>query len=132
MAITEEKKSTKPAAKTKKVAEKTSKTKKKTQIDAFANAKSAYRFLMEPWVTEKTHAVMSLGKYAFKVTKDATKKEVAKAVEGMYGVTVVDVRTVAVRAKKRSYGRFEGKKSGFKKAIVSLKKGDSISFFEGA
>ena len=131
MAIIEEKKNTEKDAKPKKAVAKKAPVKKQ-EISAFANSKEAYRFLLEPWVTEKTHGVMALGKYAFKVTTDATKKQVAKAIEGMYGVTVIDVRTVTVKAKKRSYGRYEGKKAGFKKAIVSLKKGDSISLFEGA
>lgn len=131
MAIIEEKKNTKEEAKSKKASVKKTAAKKQ-EVSAFANSREAYRFLLEPWVTEKTHGAMAFGKYAFKVTSDATKKEIAKAIEGMYGVKVVDVHTVTVRAKKRSYGRYEGKKSGFKKAIVSLKKGDSISLFEGA
>jgi len=131
MAIIEEKKNTENDAKPKKAAAKKAPAKKQ-EMNVFANSKEAYRFLLEPWVTEKTHGVMALGKYAFKVTTDATKKQVAKAIEGMYGVTVIDVHTVTVKAKKRSYGRYEGKKAGFKKAIVSLKKGDSISLFEGA
>lgn len=129
MAIIEEKKNNKEVKPKKAAGKKTSE--KKIQA-AFPGAKIAYKVLLEPWVTEKTHSVMSLGKYAFKVTQEATKKQVAEAIEGMYGVTVTDVRTITVRAKKRSYGRYEGKKAGFKKAIVSLKDGDSITLFEGA
>ena len=71
-------------------------------------------------------------KYTFRVTKAATKKEVKAAIEGFYGVKVTKVSTVNIGAKKRSYGRYVGKKAFLKKATVTLKEGDSIELFKGA
>jgi len=91
----------------------------------------AYRHLIQPWITEKSHSQMASGKYIFKVLKDSDKKKVAMAVETLYGVKVIDVNMVTIPAKSRRYGKSVGKKAGFKKAIVSLKEGDRIEIFEG-
>ncbi|TSD01244.1 MAG: large subunit ribosomal protein L23 [Parcubacteria group bacterium Athens0714_25] len=92
----------------------------------------AYRHLIQPWITEKSHAQMASNKYIFKVLKDSDKKKVAMAVETLYGVNVIAVNMVNIPAKNRRYGKSVGKKAGFKKAIVSLKEGDRIEIFEGA
>ena len=96
------------------------------------NADIAYRVLVEPWITEKTHAAIADNKYTFKVIRSATKMEAKKAIEGIYNVKVEKVTVVNIKAKKRAYSRHEGTKSGFKKATVTLKKGDKIEFFQGA
>ncbi|EKE25519.1 MAG: hypothetical protein ACD_5C00132G0001 [uncultured bacterium] len=75
---------------------------------------------------------MANNKYTFKVTKKATKTQVKRAIEGMYKVKVEKVSVVNVLAKKKAYGRHEGTISGFKKATLTLKKGDKIEFFQGA
>lgn len=106
--------------------------KEKKQALATKDAEVAYRVLVEPWITEKSHAEMARNKYTFKVTAVADKKSVAKAVEGMYGVSVESVNMVTVHPKKRNYGRHVGEKSGFKKATVALKEGDKIEFFKTA
>ncbi len=114
------------------MAPKVEKSKKKKVItETFRNAEVAYRVLVEPWITEKTHANSAIGKYTFKVISKATKKDVSNAVAGMYGVTVIDVNMITVKKKKKSYGRYEGSKAGYKKATVTLKEGESITFFEG-
>ena len=114
------------------MAPKVEKSKKKTDAaEAFQSAEVAYRVLVEPWITEKTHAGSAIGKYSFKVTSKATKKEVAEAIAGMYGITVTGVNMITVKKKKKSYGRYEGAKAGYKKATVTLKEGESITFFEG-
>jgi large subunit ribosomal protein L23 len=92
----------------------------------------AYRYLIEPWITEKSHLQMSANKYIFKVAKNSDKKKVATAIEGLYGVEVVAVNIVNIPSKTRRYGKSVGKKSGYKKAIATLKEGDKIEIFEGA
>jgi large subunit ribosomal protein L23 len=66
----------------------------------------------------------------FEVVKDANKAEIKKAVAALFRVTVLDVRTLVVRGKMRRMGRELGKTRNWKKAIVTLKEGDKIEFFE--
>jgi large subunit ribosomal protein L23 len=87
--------------------------------------------ILEPWVTEKSHAQMAENKYIFRVRNEADKNSVKKAVGAMYNVNVVGVNMISIPAKKRNYGRHQGTKSGFKKAIVKLKDGDKIELFKG-
>lgn len=89
----------------------------------------AYRILIKPRITEKAHTVLGLNKYVFQVSMDATKVLVKKSVEEVYNVTVLSVNTVTIPAKKRNFGKSSGFKSSMKKAIVTLKKGDSIEIF---
>ena len=91
----------------------------------------AYMVLERPLVTEKAANLGSLNKYAFVVSKDTNKVEVAKAVETVYGVGVKDVNIVRMMGKKVSRGRIRGQRKDWKKAIVTLKKGDSIQIYEG-
>lgn len=88
------------------------------------------QILIEPWITEAATMAQEIGKYVFKVSPDSNKQEIKKAAEEAYKVKVVAVNIVNIPKKARNYGRTPGWKSGFKKAIVTLKKGDSISFFE--
>lgn len=92
----------------------------------------AYRYLIAPWITEKSHSQMASNKYVFKIFKNSNKKNIATAVESLYGVDVIGVNIVNIPSKKRRYGKTVGKKSAIKKAIVSLKEGDKIDIFEGA
>ncbi len=85
--------------------------------------------LIEPCITEATTAMAAFNKYVFKVRKEATKLKIKMAVEKIYGVKVISVRTINTPSKVRFRGRTKGIKSGYKKAIVTLKKGDSIDFF---
>jgi large subunit ribosomal protein L23 len=66
----------------------------------------------------------------FEVAKDANKSEIKKAVAALFRVTVLDVRTMVVRGKIKRMGREFGKTKNWKKAIVTLKEGDKIEFFE--
>ncbi|OGI25902.1 MAG: 50S ribosomal protein L23 [Candidatus Moranbacteria bacterium RBG_13_45_13] len=70
-------------------------------------------------------------KYVFKVNKQAGKFQIKEAVEGYYGVQVLGVNTVKIHPKKRIHGRTTGWKKGFKKAIITLKEGDTIAAVEG-
>lgn len=91
----------------------------------------AYRILVEPWITEAATMAAQMNKYAFKVSQSATKTQIKKAIEDIYGVTVVSVRTMNIAGKTRVRGRVAGKTSGRKKAIVTVKEGESIDVFGG-
>ncbi len=70
-------------------------------------------------------------KVVFEVARDANKIEIRKAIESLFSVNVVDVHTMVVRGKQKRVGRFMGRTPSYKKAIVTLKAGDNIEFFEG-
>jgi large subunit ribosomal protein L23 len=91
---------------------------------------SAYKILIKPRVTEKAHRALALNQYVFRVAKDSTKTSVKRAVESVYGVKVLAVNITVIPAKKRRFGRGIGYKSSFKKAVVTLKDGDAIEFFQ--
>lgn len=91
--------------------------------------------LVSPLITEKmTNLTADTGKYGFLVNTKANKIEIAKAIEKKYQVSVVSVRTInhigKTKTQFRKSGRFEGKTPKFKKAIVTLKKGETIETFE--
>jgi len=67
----------------------------------------------------------------FEVARDANKVEIRKAVEKLWNVNVVAVRTSIVRGKEKRMGRFTGKRSNWKKAVVTIAAGQNIEFFEG-
>ncbi|PIR73208.1 MAG: 50S ribosomal protein L23 [Candidatus Moranbacteria bacterium CG10_big_fil_rev_8_21_14_0_10_35_21] len=91
-----------------------------------------FGILVEPWVTEASTAMMEMNKYVFKVASRAEKGKIKRAVEGLYNVKVIAVNTINIPKKLRNYGNTPGWKSGFKKAIITLKEGDKIELFEGA
>ncbi|TAE48008.1 MAG: 50S ribosomal protein L23 [Bacteroidetes bacterium] len=92
--------------------------------------------LKRPIITERTalYIERDLPKYGFEVDNDATKDEIKAEVERIYEVKVDSVNTMIVRGKKRTRytkrGFFSGKKSNFKKAIVTLEKGFEIDFYK--
>jgi large subunit ribosomal protein L23 len=91
-----------------------------------------HRIIVAPVVTEKTSAAYAARKeYAFRVPPEATKPQIRAAIEALFKVTVTDVRTLVMRAKVRTYGRHSGRRAVWKKAMVSLKAGDTIEVFEG-
>lgn len=87
--------------------------------------------IIKPVVTEKSVSLMELNKYVFKVALSANKIEIKKAVEEIFKVKVVGVNTIRVQGKVKRMGRYEGKTSDYKKAIVQLAEGDHIEVFEG-
>jgi len=91
--------------------------------------KIAYRVLTEPWITEDSSRMMELNKYVFKVSGRSNKKEIVKAVEETYQVKVLKVNVINMPRKSRVQGRTKGWKSGFKKAIVTVKEGEKIDFY---
>jgi large subunit ribosomal protein L23 len=91
-----------------------------------------HRLIVGPVITEKSSAAYQARKeYAFRVDSAATKPQIRAAIEQLFKVTVTDVRTLVVRAKRKSYGRYVGRRPSWKKAIVTLKEGDAIAVFEG-
>jgi len=92
--------------------------------------------IIKPVVTEKSSAQYANEKvYTFQVARDASKPAIRQALQSMFGVTVTDVRTINVRVKERRPGGLgrgrSGRRSAWKKAIVTLKDGDVIPIFEG-
>ena len=89
--------------------------------------------LYRPIVTEKISALNEKGIYAFEVDPHANKIDIARAVTKKFNVTVTNVRTMTVKGKSKTQmtrrGRFTGKTSHYKKAIVTLKEGDKIDLF---
>lgn len=79
-----------------------------------------------PRMTEKTNQAAAAGRYVFKVSNSVNKPVFARAVMRRYGVSVVGVRMLNMPGKERRRGRIIGWKPGFKKAVVTLKKGEKI------
>ena len=91
-----------------------------------------YEVLHRPLITEKNTAIQApIGKYAFEVAEEANKEQNKQAVEKAFKVEVTAVNVVTVPGKTRMLGRRLLPARPWKKAIVSLKPGDSIEFFEG-
>jgi large subunit ribosomal protein L23 len=90
-----------------------------------------YSIIKKPHVTEKTSLGSdSTNTVAIVVDRDANKIEIKQAVESLFKVKVDDVRTVNVAGKVKRVGKNFGKRSNWKKAYVTLQKGQSIDFFE--
>ena len=85
-----------------------------------------YKILKEPHISEKATVLAEENKYVFKVYPQANKIETKKAVENLYGVRVRDVNIINVHRKRRILQGIEGFKTGYKKAIVTLEKGEKI------
>ena len=94
-------------------------------------AKTAYDVVIRPIITEKTSVMMQENKYTFQVPLDANKVEIRQAVEAIFGVKVLSVNTIRVLGKTKRMGRYVGKRSDYKKAIVKLAEGNAIPLFEG-
>jgi large subunit ribosomal protein L23 len=101
------------------------------KVQAVKESPLATRILMRPRITEKSYALNALNQYVFVITKEATKKSVKRAVEEAYSVAVEKVRIVRLPAKTRVFGKNTGTKKAIKKAIISLKKGQTIELFKG-
>jgi large subunit ribosomal protein L23 len=86
-----------------------------------------------PLITEKAERNREATRaFAFEVHREATKVQVKQAVEKLFNVKVVAVRTAVVRGKNKRVGRSVGQRPTWKKAFVTLKAGDTIALFEGA
>ncbi len=87
--------------------------------------------IKKPLITEKAVAQKdTLGRYTFEVSPGASKSAIRAAVEALFKVNVTDVRTMVVRGKVRRISRYFGKRPNWKKAIVTVQKGQKIDIFE--
>jgi large subunit ribosomal protein L23 len=103
-----------------------SKAKKVEAINA-----SLFDIILRPVVTEKSTAGSEHNKLVFVVRKDADKPTIKEAVEKIFGVSVVDVNTVTTKGKQKRFRGILGQRSDVKKAIVTLKQGESIDLAAG-
>ena len=95
--------------------------------------KEPHHIIRRPLITEKSTQLKEANRqYVFEVLEAANKVEIQSAVERLFKVKVTEVRTANVLGKLKRLGRKYGKRPDWKKAIVTLKEGDRIDFFEGA
>jgi len=90
-----------------------------------------YEVIRRPLVTEKSTRLSERSKYVFEVDKRASKDQVRLAVEKAFNVGVIDVNVIRVPGETKRMGKRMVAGPGWKKAIVTLKEGDKIQFFEG-
>ena len=91
-----------------------------------------YEILKKPVITEKSNIQKeTTNQLTFEVDRRANKVEIRRAVERIFNVKVVGVRTMQMRGKIKRFGRVLGKRSNWKKAIVTLAQGEHVEFFEG-
>ncbi len=94
--------------------------------------KEAHEIIKQPLITEKSTKLKEANnQIAFVVDPNANKIEIRQAVEKLFRVKVLRVQTMNLVGKRKRYGRYMGWKSDWKKAIVTLREGDRIEFFEG-
>ena len=87
--------------------------------------------IIRPVVSEKSYVLASTNKYTFRVHANAHKTQIRQAVEDLFGVHVVEVRTMSVKSKPKRRGWTSGRTREWKKAIVEVREGDSIPIFQG-
>lgn len=107
--------------------------------------RAAQSIIKRPLLTEKTARLRETGGAAdrpvegedyaqqvvFEVVRDANKVEIRNAIEALFKVSVTHVRTLVARGKDKRVGKYSGRRPAWKKAVVTLKAGDQIAFFEG-
>ena len=87
--------------------------------------------IIRPVVSEKSYVLASANRYTFRVHPDAHKTQIRQAVEALFNVHVVDVRTMPVKAKPKRRGVTRGRTRTWKKAIVQVRAGETIPVFQG-
>ncbi len=91
-----------------------------------------YQVILKPLLSEKGTRLKEEGnQYLFRVAKNANKVEIKRAIEQLFKVKVLEVRTLHVRGKVKRLGRFQGRQPAWKKAVATLKAGESIELYEG-
>jgi large subunit ribosomal protein L23 len=116
----------------KKVATKAAAEKTEKVVNSEVKVSSiADKVLLRPLVTEKAAIAGSHNQYGFIVAKNATKTGIKKAVEGVYGVKPLAVNVINVSGKEVRFGRSLGRRSDYKKALVTLPQGKTINIHEG-
>jgi large subunit ribosomal protein L23 len=85
--------------------------------------------IIKPIVTEKATRLLEDNKYVFNVMLKATKPQIKQAIEGLFDVSVTKVNTQRLPLKKKRVGKYVGFKPQYKRAVITLKEGDSITLF---
>jgi large subunit ribosomal protein L23 len=93
------------------------------------NPRDLADLVLRPIVTEKATLLLEQNKYVFEVILKASKPEIKAAIESLFEVKVTGVNTIRPPRKKRRVGKFVGYKAQYKRAIVTLAEGDSITLF---
>jgi len=92
----------------------------------------ASQVIIRPVVSEKTYVLAEAGKYTFRVHEKAHKTQIRQAVEELFDVNVVDVRTASVKSKPKRRGYTSGRSRQWKKAVVQVREGQTIPIFGAA
>ena len=93
--------------------------------------RSVYDVIRRPIISEKSTALAEVGnRYVFEVAAQANKQEIREAVQRLFSVKVLKVNTMVMHGKMKRVGRFETKRSNWKKALVTLVQGQKIDFFQ--
>lgn len=87
--------------------------------------------IVKPIITEKATSLSGLGQYIFEVPVDSNRIEVARAIKTVYGVNPIKVNIMNVTGRDVTYGRTQGRTKSWKKAVVTLKEGESITIQDG-
>ena len=124
-----------PASKEdKKTAKVKTESAEKTEIKAKGKLPAgsiAYRVLVKPLVTEKSAIAESENKYSFVVARWANKYQIRQAIKDVYGVLPEEVNVINVNGRRIRFGRMEGRRSDYKKAIITLPQGKTITLHAG-
>ena len=91
----------------------------------------ATQIIIRPIVSEKSYVLATAGKYTFRVHEDAHKTQIRQAVEELFDVKVLEVRTMSVKGKPKRRGFTKGHRRSWRKAIVQVREGDTIPIFQG-
>jgi large subunit ribosomal protein L23 len=91
----------------------------------------ASQVIIRPVVSEKSYVLSAANRYTFRVHPDAHKTQIRQAVQELFDVRVVEVRTLSVKSKPKRRGAVSGRTRTWKKAIVQLHEGESIPIFQG-
>ena len=91
----------------------------------------ASQVIIRPVVSEKSYVLATADKYTFRVHPDAHKTQIRQAIEQLFEVNVVDVRTMSVKSKPKRRGLTSGRTRTWKKAVVQVRPGDTIPIFQG-
>jgi large subunit ribosomal protein L23 len=87
--------------------------------------------IIRPVVSEKTYVLADAGKYTFRVHEKAHKTQIRQAIEELFDVKVMAVRTASVKSKPKRRGQTSGRTRQWKKAVVQVREGDTIPIFQG-
>ena len=91
----------------------------------------ASQVIIRPVVSEKSYVLATADKYTFRVHADAHKTQIKQAIEELFDVKVLEVRTLSVKSKPKRRGYTSGRTREWKKAIVQVREGDTIPVFQG-